>query len=421
MIAAELKSILRTVRGHLVPLSRTNFIRDYLDERKERVRPERLLFVTMHDPKGISTIYEQIDQLCALSAFRFDLLNLWGLPSATGLEIPGGIDLARYDGLLIHCTTSYNVANLVSLDRQLHTKIADFKGLKILMKQDEHFRTHAVADYLGSRRFDVLVTLVPERDRLRFYPPERAGRLRLIPWLTGYVTAEMQGMRAPPLSARPIDVGYRGSLQPWYFGTLAYDKYEIGERFKAAAQRYELSVDISSRWEDRFSGAAWYEFLCRSRAVLGVESGASIVDFDGEVERRVAGYLKQHPGATFQAVYDAELAKYEGNCQYRTISPRHFEAAACKCVQVLYEGEYAGIFQPDRHFIPLRRDFSNIDTVVTRLRDLDYCQDLVDRSFAEIILDPQYSYGAFVRRLDDAIVETLTERDSAQRTAQSSG
>lgn len=410
MIPSELKSILKSVRARLVPLGRTNFCRDYLTESKPHPRPERLLLVAMYDPKGIPTIYEQIDQLCALSVFRFDLLNLWRLPSTAGLEIPASIDLAHYDGLLIHCTTSYNVANLVSLDRRLRTKIAEFKGLKILMKQDEHFRTHAIADYLGSRKFDAVVTLVPEKDRLHFYPPERAGRLRFIPWLTGYVTDEMRAMRAPPLSARPVDVGYRGSLQPWYFGTLAYDKYEIGERFGALGEKHCLAMDISSRWEDRFTGAAWYDFLCRSKAVLGVESGASIVDFDGNVERRVTEYLKEHPGAGFQRVYDDVLAQHEGNCQYRTISPRHFEAAACKCVQVMYEGEYAEIFQPDRHFIPLRRDFSDIDRVVSRLKDLDYCQALVDRTFEEIVLDPRYGYTAFVERLDEAIREAfLTE------------
>jgi hypothetical protein len=389
------------------------FHADYLATARRRRFSQRLLLVAMYDPRGIPTIYEQIDQLCALSSFPVDLLNLWGLPSEGGLEIPAGIDLAGYGGLVIHCTTGYNVTNLLSLDRQLDTKIAEYGGLKILMKQDEHYRTHAIADYLGSRRFDAVVTLVAEPDRLRFYPPERAGKLRFIPWLTAYVTEEMRALRAPPLTLRPFDVGYRGSLQPWYFGTLAFDKREIGERFRTFGAARGLLMDISSRWEDRFSGRAWYDFLFRCKAILGVESGASIVDFEGEAERRVTAYLAQHPGASFEKAFADVIGAFEGNCQYRTISPRHFEAAACKCVQVLYEGDYAGIFEADRHYIALRRDFANIDEVLDRLESLESCQAMVDRAFEEVILDRRYSYAAFIERLDAAIAEAFVERAAA--------
>ena len=47
----------------------------------------------------------------------------------------------------------------------------------------------------------------------------------------------------------------------------------------------------------------------------------------------------------------------------RTISPRHFEAAAFRVCQVLFEGRYAGVMEPMRHYIPLRKDFSNFDEV----------------------------------------------------------
>ena len=40
------------------------------------------------------------------------------------------------------------------------------------------------------------------------------------------------------------------------------------------------------------------------------------------------------------------------------ISPRHLEAVVTKTAQVLVEGSYSGVLEPERHYIPVRRDFS---------------------------------------------------------------
>jgi hypothetical protein len=224
----------------------------------------------------------------------------------------------------------------------------------------------------------------------------------------------MRQIGAPPLSARPVDVGYRGSIQPLNFGLLAFEKREIGDRFSVVCAEKGLTHDISSRWEDRFLGDSWVEFLCRIKATLGVESGASIVDFDGEVERKVKDFLRSHPAARFQELYASVLKPYEDNAYYKAISPRHLEAAACKTVQVLYEGRYSGIFHADRHYIPLRRDFTNIDDVVRRMRDIPRCQDMVDCAFEEVILDPHYSYDAFVSEFDDRVAQMLAAKGGAR-------
>jgi hypothetical protein len=229
-------------------------------------------------------------------------------------------------------------------------------------------------------------------------------------YITSFVTREMTRQRSPSLRRRPIDVAYRGSLQPWNFGRLAYEKAEIGERFREAARPHGLAVDISSRWEDRHFGRAWTDFMCRSRAVLGVEGGASIVDFTGEVERETREYLQRFPGASFENLWQAILRRHEDNCYYRTISPRIFEAASCRCVQVLYEGDYSGVLTPGRHYIPLRRDFTNVDDVIRQLHDLEQCQSMVELAFKEIVLDPRYSEQAFVDAFDAELSAALAAK-----------
>ena len=62
-----------------------------------------------------------------------------------------------------------------------------------------------------------------------------------------------------------------------------------------------------------------------------------------------------------------------------------FEAAICKTVLIMYPGDFKEIFVPDRHFIELKRDHSNIESVVERIRDDEYLQEMADRTYSEVV------------------------------------
>ena len=93
------------------------------------------------------------------------------------------------------------------------------------------------------------------------------------------------------------------------------------------------------------------------KCVLGVESGASIIDFNGEIEKVVDTYVDKNPTASFEKKYALFLHKYEGSLKLNQISPRCFEAAALRTVMILFEGNYSGILKPNRQYIPLKKDF----------------------------------------------------------------
>ncbi len=155
------------------------------------------------------------------------------------------------------------------------------------------------------------------------------------------------------------------------------------------------------------------DFLCRCKAVLGVESGSSIVDPDGDVERLTREFVAQHPGVSYAELHAAVLARYEGNIQYRAIAPRHLEAAAAGTVQVMYPGEFSGVFRADEHYIPLQRDFSNLDDVLAKLGDADYCRRMAERAIDEIICNPALGYRAFAAQFDAALEQVMTGRQAA--------
>jgi hypothetical protein len=401
----------------LGPRIRWRLTRSLLGSRRRFVpsdkpgRAPRLLLVAWYDPWGLGTIVDNVAALARESRFRVDQLNLFFCPSRSGLfELPKDLRLGGYDGVLLHPTVCYNPDNLFSLDASRTERLCDFRGVKVMLKQDEHFRTGRVVEYLAQTRFDVLATCLELDEAERVYPMPRLPGLRLLHVLTGYVSDEMLTLAYPPTDRRPIDVGYRGSLQPWHFGRLAYEKRVIGDQFLARGSEHGLWMDISSRWEDRYFGREWYDFLGRCKATLGVESGASLFDFDGEVERRSAAYLRDHLAATFEELEERVLRPYNGNVRYRAISPRHFEAAACRTVQILFEGNYQGIFRPWEHYLPLRRDFGNFDEVLRSLRDRSTTEPMLERAFAEIVANPAYHYRSFVGRLDETIEQALATR-----------
>lgn len=365
----------------------------------------KILFLAWFDKKGLGTISENIKEICRLSKFNFDVLNLKKpFVSIFGLV---GINFYKYDALIIHNTVSYNPKLLYALDKYHSQKIKDFKGLKIMIKQDDHYRTDEIIDFLSENNFDLLFSCLPKSEKEKVYPKNKLPNLKFVQILTGYVTDQMRTLPNIPQEIRNIDIGYRGSLQPWSFGKLAYEKQQIGYVFQPICDKRNLKCNISSQWEDRIFGDNWFRFLSSCKAVLGVESGASVFDFTGEIEKKCKNYLKKHPRATFGEVENAILAPYEGKIYYNQISPRHFEAAACRTLQIMYEGRYSDIFVPYRHFLPLQRDLKNLDKILKLFNDLKERKKITKRTFEEIIMNDKYHYSTFVKQIDQAIKELI--------------
>ena len=85
----------------------------------------------------------------------------------------------------------------------------------------------------------------------------------------------------------------------------------------------------------------------------------------------------------------------------------HLEAVITKTCQVLVEGDYDGILQPNRHYIPLKRDFSNLVEVLDKLRDDELLEEIANQAYEEIYMSKRYSYEKFASDIHDAISEAL--------------
>lgn len=181
------------------------------------------------------------------------------------------------------------------------------------------------------------------------------------------------------LSERQIDIGYRSFEAPWYLGNI--EKMEIAEFFLAAASRYGLKLDISLDPKQRFDAKGYAGFLNACRAQIGTESGGDYFELTDATRNKVNAYQAANPRVSWPEVRRLFFDNYGPSTTLRIISGRQVEAAACKTVQILFDGYYNGYLQPDVHYIPLRNDFSNADEVVRKLRDDALCNAMVDAGY----------------------------------------
>ncbi len=90
------------------------------------------------------------------------------------------------------------------------------------------------------------------------------------------------------------------------------------------------------------------------------------------------------------------------------ISPRVFEAITLRTVLVLFEGDYSGVLQPNVHFIPLKKDGSNLSEVFLRLKDGNYVDQMAERAYQDVIASGRYSYKSFVHMVDEEMAKAIS-------------
>jgi len=319
-----------------------------------------------------------------------------------------------FDVVVIH----YSIAILYDtyLPSSYRECVRRFRGLKALFIQDEYREVNAHVEAMIDLGIHVLFTCVPETAITPIYGKLRSRGVSVFKTLTGYVPEELRDYPVLPLAARPLDVVYRGREVPFELGNLGHEKIEIARRFREAAERLGLVVDVDWREDARIYGQDWTRFMASGKAALGTESGASIVDFDGAIARGVRVFRRRYPDASYSEVAAAVLAPHEGNLVVNVISPRAFEAICLRTALLLYPGEYSGILEPWRHYIPLSKNFSNIDEVARLVRDTDFLEELTCRAYQEIVASGWYSVRAFTREVDDVLAERWTALEPSQRT-----
>ncbi len=362
-------------------------------------RQARILLLCDDRRGHANTVLDHIDAFRRFSRHQVRTFN----PKAMKRSL--ALDLGEFDVVVIHYSVVPSDPHFIA--PHFRDKLRRFGGLKVQFIQDDYRwvdRATAASRDIG---INVLFTIAPEPAAGQLYD-ERLTGVRRVQTLTGYVPDSLKNLPIRALRDRTLDVGYRARDLPFWYGRLSREKAWIGQRFLELAGGYRLRCDIAWQEQDRIYGRQWIEFMSSCRATLGTESGASIADFDGSSEQSVRAYLRAHPGASYEEVDEAVLRPYEGNVTVNVVSPRVFEAASLGTAMVMFPGQYSGVVRAGEHYIPLEKDFSNMDEVVDQLRDDQGLQALTKRAYDDLIASGRWSYQTFVAGFDRVIEEEAT-------------
>jgi hypothetical protein len=138
--------------------------------------------------------------------------------------------------------------------------------------------------------------------------------------------------------------------------------------------------------------------------VIGTESGSSALDPVGAIRRFEFEWRPSHPDATFEEFSALQEPGWD-DYDFTAISPRLFEAAQTKTAQLLVEGDYDGILEPETHYFPLRSDFSNLTETLERVRNPVETEAMAERAWEDLIASGRHSYGAFAAHVESVVDE----------------
>jgi hypothetical protein len=178
---------------------------------------------------------------------------------------------------------------------------------------------------------------------------------------------------------------------------------------KSYCQKKNLSCDIETDENKRIYSQDWIKFLSQCRSILGTESGSNIFDWDGNLDHYIQNFTNLEPDASDDDVYKQLIEPLEMKNLMNQISPRIFEAIKYRCAMVLFEGNYSGIIEPEKHYISLKKDGSNIEDVFRLIQDDSYVNSMTDQVYKDIILPENFSYENFVKKIDAEINESFKD------------
>lgn len=245
--------------------------------------------------------------------------------------------------------------------------IKSSNAVKLAFPQDEYDCNELLDEWMCDWNVDVVVSVISSHhDHL--YPT--FSRLKRIEFgFTGYLDENLLRHCITPFEERSIDIGYRARKLPPYFGRVGETKWTIGRDVQIAATQAGLRTDIVLGDGGTLFGEDWLNFINDCKFTLGANSGSSLLDPRGEIQRAVRRLLAERPHATFSEIEQACFPGKDGHQQYTAISPRVLEAAVLESCQILVVGDYSGILTPWEHYIPIKPDASDFHEVMEAIRD----------------------------------------------------
>ncbi|WP_071870998.1 hypothetical protein [Atopomonas hussainii] len=282
-------------------------------------------------------------------------------------------------------------------------------AVKIAFPQDEYDCNELLDAWMCEWQVDIVFSVISSGWNVLYPRFHQVGDIRL--GYTGYVDESLIDRPTVPFESRSIDIGYRAKKLPPYFGRIGEVKWTIGRDVERLSRQTELNVDIVLGDHGTLLGEEWLYFIESSKFTLGANSGSSLLDPVGDIQRRVRELLGRQPEASFEEVEALCFSGLEGQYSFTAISPRVIEAALLGSAQVLVDGEYSGIVSPMEHFIAIREDAGNFSDVLALMSDTQSVKKMIGQCREAILSVDALRYKNKARMVLDLIGDLVSRKN----------
>lgn len=328
---------------------------------------------------------------------KYTAVNVYYLNAAFGY-IPWHLRLIDFDLVVFtpFVTTPWNKVRYYARLEKFKAHFSKFRMVAFF--QDEFFNLDASNRFISELKIPVVYSVAPSSEWKKLYGNNPQVTVRQ--YLTGYLDSDdikASLKKERHLQPKDIDVGYRTGLYSkgmYSLGRFGKLKFEIAEKFLNYQNQCKMDIAIGKNF---LNGQAWFDFLERCRYTIGVESGASLLDYNGDIDKCIKKFLSENKNATYEMTEKNCFPGLDGNLELKALSPRIFEAALAQTGLILVEGEYNGVVRPHEHYLPLKKDFSNLDTIIQKIPDEEMRQKMVNRVYNDVVLSGKYTYEGFIQ------------------------
>lgn len=330
--------------------------------------------------------------------YNYDLSHLIYLKSL--MENPkeyynNEINIKNYDHIIYFYDINYHLLNKTPVF--LLNILRDKNNIFIC--QDEYLNTDIKSKILKEFNSKICFVNVNEKDAPLIFNNKNTKFINVLPGYIPNINYERIS-----IYKRTTDIFYRATPLGYIFGDLGQEKVNIGKVMKKYGLQNNLIVNIEWEMDKKIYGEEWYDRLLNSKTTLATECGCKV--FNQKPRNiEIQKILEKNSEYTYeQAKKDFKIEPVYESCQ---VSPKMFEAIKLGTVLIMYEGEYKGIFKPNIHYIELKKDHSNIEDVIEKIKDDEYLQQMANVAYTDIVENSNYTYKDFIEYFDKVIKENI--------------
>jgi len=280
--------------------------------------------------------------------------------------------------VILHSATGDSVSLLRGRTEQLN----DRRGKLVVFVGNEYNLLDQKINFLKTVNADYICSQLPEEAANWLYQECVGSRVLSLP----HALNPKVYFPIPEVD-QVVDFGFIGDLYHDLIGDR--ERTDLIRFFIDRGKELGLTCDIRSQ---RLPRAQWVDFLRRCKGMLGAESGTYYLDRTGQRIEGARQYVKTHRKALFEEVHSLFFKGATNTISGKAISSRHFEPVGTRTCQLLIEGKYNGILKANEHYIPVKRDLSNIEEAVRKFKDDAYRLLIANKAYEYVLSSHTYKH-----------------------------